>query len=157
MKPDVTDPAARVAHADDLYDEDFFAWTQQTASLLRSRRFDEVDLEHAAEEIEDMGKRDLKELNSRTRVLAMHLLKWMLQPEKRGRSWQSMIVAQRIEIEAVLRQSPSLRERIAGELAWNYAAAVKRAVLETGLPRERFPHDCPFSVDQILDEDFLPS
>ncbi len=156
MKPDVTATADHAAN-EVLYDEDFFAWTQQTAALLRSRRFAEVDLEHTAEEIEDMGKRDLKELNGRTQVLLIHLLKWMLPPNERSRSRQSTIITQRTEIEAVLRQSPSLRPKIASELAWNYATAVKRAVAETGLRPEQFPRECPFSVEQILDEDFLPA
>jgi hypothetical protein len=39
------------------YEDGFFVWTQQTAALLRARRFAEIDVEHAAEEIEDMGRR----------------------------------------------------------------------------------------------------
>lgn len=27
---------------------------------------------------------------------------------------------------------------------------------ETGLPQDTFPRECPFSVAQVLDEDFLP-
>ncbi len=154
MKPDVTDTTA--ADSASLYDEDFFAWSRATAALLRSRRFAEVDLEHAAEEIEDLGKRDLKELNSRTRVLLVHLLKWTLQRDRRSRSWRATIVTQRQEIEALLRQSPSLRPRIASELAANYAGAVKRAAADAGLAAERFPRQCAFTVEQLLDEDFLP-
>lgn len=145
-------PASAVA----LYDEDFFAWTQRTAELLRDGRFDDVDVEHAAEEIEDMGKRDLKELNSRMQVLLLHLLKWRLQPDKRSPSWQATIVTQRIEIEATLLQSPSLRARLRQELPGNYLRAIKRALPETGLERERFSTECPFTIEQILDESFLP-
>ena len=65
-----------------LYDEDFFEWTSRNAALLRAGRFDRADIEHIAEEIEDMGKRDLKELNSRVQVLVAHLLKWQLQAAK---------------------------------------------------------------------------
>jgi hypothetical protein len=155
----VKTPASRPAAEPDPapYDADFYSWTQHTAALLRARRFDEIDVEHAAEEIEDMGKRDLKELNSRMQVLLMHLLKWQLQPARRSPSWQSTIVAQRLEIDALLRQSPSLRPKVASELAANYVGAVKRAVPETGLGRDEFPVRCPFTVDQILDEDFLPA
>jgi hypothetical protein len=140
-----------------LYDTDFYSWTQRTAALLRARRFDEVDVEHAAEEIEDMGRRDVKELNSRVQVLLSHLLKWQRQPERRSPSWQSTIVTQRLEIDALLRQSPSLRPNLGSELARNYAGAVKRAVPETGLGKADFPVDCPFTVEQILDEEFLPT
>jgi hypothetical protein len=140
-----------------LYDADFYGWTQRTAALLRARRFDELDVEHAAGEIEDMGKRDLKELNSRVQVLLMHLLKWQLQPDRRSPSWQSTIVTQRLEIDALLQQSPSLRERLATELAANYAGALKRALPETGLSKDAFPARCPFTVDQMLEEESLPA
>jgi hypothetical protein len=140
----------------DLYEKDFHAWTQHTAALLRSGRFDEVDIAHAADEIDDMGKRDLKELNSRMQILLMHLLKWQYQPSKRSPSWLSTIVSQRIEIDALLRQSPSLRPKLLAELADNYVGAVKRAVPETGFGKDRFPPRCPFTVEQVLDEQFLP-
>ena len=77
-----------MADQSNLYDEDFFEWTRRTAELLRAGRLDQADIEHIAEEIEDMGKRDLKELNSRVQVLVAHLLKWQFQPEKRSRSWE---------------------------------------------------------------------
>jgi hypothetical protein len=148
----------RTATADlsGLYDEDFFEWTRRSADLLRAGRFDEADIEHIAEEIEDMGKRDLKELNSRIQVLVAHLLKWQLQPAKRSRSWNSTIVTQRIEIEDDLKQSPSLKRRIRGGLADNYAKAVRRAIAEAELSPDLFPPDCPFTVEQILDPEFLP-
>jgi hypothetical protein len=139
-----------------LYETDFFAWTQRTAALLRAGRFDVADVEHAATEIEDMGRRDLKELNSRMQVLLMHLLKWQLQPDKRSPSWETTIVTQRIEIAALLQQSPSLRMRLQSELAGNYVGAVKRAWPETALSTDQFPLACPYTVEQIVDEQFLP-
>jgi len=155
VKTPASSRAAKTAAA--LYDSDFYSWTQRTAALLRAHRFDEIDVEHAAEEIEDMGKRDLKELNSRVQVLLLHLLKWQNQPDGRSPSWQATIVTQRIEIEALLRQSPSLRPKLTSELVQNYANAVKRAVPETGLRTEDFPVGCPFTIEQILDEEFLPT
>jgi|MudIll2142460700_1097286.scaffolds.fasta_scaffold98266_2 hypothetical protein len=55
----------------DLYDEDFLAWTEQTAALLRRSRFAAIDIDHLAEEVEDMGKRDLREANSRLRAFTL--------------------------------------------------------------------------------------
>src|SRR5437588_12681668 len=85
-----------------LYDEDFAVWTSETARLLRAGRFDEVDIEHVAEEIEDMGKRDKRELRSRLTVLIVHLLKRKWQPEKRTRGWQSTLLTQREELDGLL-------------------------------------------------------
>jgi uncharacterized protein YyaL (SSP411 family) len=139
-----------------LYDEDFFLWSQCMAKSLRAGQVEAADLFHLAEEIEDLGKRDLKEINSRMQVLIAHLLKWRLQPERRSASWESTIVTQRLEIEALLRHSPSLRRTLALELADNYARAIRRAIPETRLPKNQFPSECPFTLAQILDQDYLP-
>jgi hypothetical protein len=139
-----------------LYGEDFFEWTRRNAELLRAGQLAQADIEHIAEEIEDMGKRDLRGLNSRMRVLLIHLLKWQLQSEKKSRSWNDTIVSQRIEIADDLKQSPSLRGRLQTELSDNYAKAVQRSIAQTGLPPSRFPAECPFTVEQILDPEFLP-
>ena len=77
--------ALSTADPSGLYDEDFFEWTRRNAELLRAGRLEQADIAHIAEEIEDMGKRDLRGLNSRVQVLLIHLLKWQLQPEKRSR------------------------------------------------------------------------
>jgi hypothetical protein len=132
-----------------LYDEDFAVWTAETARLLRAGLFDEVDIEHVAEEIEDMGKRDKRELHSRLTVLILHLLKWKRQPE-------STLLAQRAELDRLLEDSPSLRRTIAAAIAKVYPDVRQLAESETGLPGAAFPSECPFTTDQILDRAFLP-
>ena len=139
-----------------LYDEDFAIWTAETARLLRAGRFDEVDIEHVAEEIEDMGKRDKRELHSRLTVLILHLLKWKWQPEKQTRGRQSTLLTQRAELDRLLEDSPSLRRTVAAGIAKVYPAVLRSAVLETGLLPTAFPSECPFSPEQILDREFLP-
>jgi len=139
------------------YDADFFAWTQRTAALLRARRFDEVDVEHAAEEIDSMGRRDVRELNGRLQVVLVHLLKWQLQPQNRTASWQRTLLTQRSKIHVLLKDSPSLQARLPDDLRGNYEHAVKEAALETGLRADGFASQCPFTVAQILDENFLPA
>jgi hypothetical protein len=150
-------PAARSAVSPDTgYDADFFQWTQSTAEMIRQGRLAEVDLEHVAEEIEDMGKRDRRELRSRLIVLIMHLLKWQFQPELRTPSWDSTIDEQRIQVQFIIQDSPSLRRLPSEELAATYDRAVKRAIAQTGLGADRFPSSCPYTVEQILDSDFFP-
>jgi hypothetical protein len=139
-----------------LYDEDFFEWTQVNGELLRAGLFDQADIEHVAEEIEDMGKRDLNELNSRVRVLMRHLLKWQLQPEKISRSWERTIASQRTELGQLLKDSPSLWVKVQPGLRGNYPKSVHLAALATGLPKSHFPAECTFTVEQILDPEFLP-
>ena len=139
-----------------LYDQDFFEWTQCNAALLRAGCFDQADIEHIAAELEDMGKRDQRELESRLQVLLAHLLKWKHQPEKRSSSWESTIDTQRDEIERLLRQATSLRRSIADALSGVYRKTVRDAARETRLGRSVFTEVCPFTMDEILDEEFLP-
>ena len=139
-----------------LYDEDFAAWTSHTAHLLRAGCFAELDVEHLAEEIEDMGGSQRREVSSRSAVLLLHLLKWKWQPEKRSGSWRSTIIAQRGELHRLLKQSPSLKSVLPESLPEVYPDAVGQAAAETGLPAEAFPDECPFSPDQIMDRSFLP-
>src|SRR5579863_1659056 len=139
-----------------LYDEDFAVWTAETACLLRAGRFDEVDVEHVAEEIEDMGKRDKRELHSRLTALILHLLKWKWQPERQTRGWQSTLLTQRTELDQLFEDSPSLRRAVAAAAAKVYPAVLRSAALETGLSATDLPSKCPFSPDQILDREFLP-
>jgi ribosomal protein L29 len=99
--------AAATTTARASYDADFFVRTQHTAVLLRSGRFGQLDVHHLAEEIEDMGKRDLVELKSRLRVLLAHLLKWRFQRAKRTRSWEATILTQRQDIAALIEEAPA--------------------------------------------------
>ena len=70
-----------------LYDRDIIAWANEQTRLLREGRLDQLDIEHIAEEIEDVGKSEQRELASRMAVLIAHLIKWRYQPERRGGSW----------------------------------------------------------------------
>ena len=151
MKPSVLGPPVQ-----GLYDQDFFEWTVRNAELLRAGRLGEADLEHIAEEIEDRGKSERRELESRLRVLLSHLLKWKFQASGRGRSWRATIRVQRHDVSRLLRQMPSLRPYLRDQLAEVYPVAVEGAIAETDLPNEVFPPACPFSFDQILDADFFP-
>src|SRR5712692_5620366 len=116
-----------------LYDEDFAEWATETARLLRAGRFDEIDIDHVAEEIEDMAKRDKRELLSRLTVLIKHLLKWQHQASHRSGSWESTIITQRAELEQLFEQSPSLRRAVRTSVAQIYQDAVAEAAAETSL------------------------
>jgi len=142
----------------ELYEEDFYAWTQTTAALIRAGKWHDLDREAVAEEIESLGKRDWRELASRIAVLLRHLLKWRYQPERRqrGRSWRSTIWEQRSRLRRLLRQSPSLAPLVPLTLQEEYTEARQRASEETGLPLATFPPACPWEVQEVLDVDFWP-
>lgn len=139
------------------YQHDILAWSQEQARLIRSRRFDLLDLEHIAEEIEDVGKSEQRELANRFAVLLAHLLKWRYQPERRGASWEKTIKAQRKELDYHLSDTPSLRPKLLEprwlDMVWSKAVA--QAVTETGL--NCFPDDCPWSIeDEVLNPGWFP-
>lgn len=140
-----------------LYEKDFYAWSRESARLMRERKFSELDIENIAYEIEAMGKRDKRELASRLSSLLTHLLKWRYEAEYRSRSWNLTIVNQRAEIGDLLEDSPSLSHILPDMIASAYSRARKTAALETGLPAATFPETCPYSQAEILDADFLPN
>jgi hypothetical protein len=105
-----------------------------------------------AEEIESLGKRDLRELESRMTVLLVHLLKWEYQNERRSRSWRSTIDEQRERIKRILADSPSLRPKLDARIEDLYRPAVIRAARETRIPRRTFP-SAPISIGEALERD----
>jgi hypothetical protein len=142
-----------------LYDEDFYQWTQQQAALLREGKWQDLDYANLAEEIESVGRSDKRELGNRLKVLVMHLLTWRYQPESRehGHSWEDTIWEQRGQIAAILEDSPSLRREVPGRLAQQYPAARRKTLRDTRLPDNALPETCPWTPEQLLDEDFWPA
>lgn len=139
------------------YEQDIVAWANEQARLIREGRFDLLDLAHIAEEIEDVGKSEQRELASRMAVLLAHLLKWAFQPERRGASWEITIRNQRKGIEKRLARTPSLQPML-HDAEWQeeiWADALAQAAYETGL--NSFPAECPWTIEQLLDPEWLPA
>ncbi len=142
------------------YDQDILAWATEQARLIRAGQFDMLDIEHIADEIEDVGKSEKRELASRMAVLLVHLLKWQFQPERRGPSWQVSIRHQRERIALALKATPSLKTALRdpdwAKEAW--LDAIGQASRETGLEEAIFPETCPWSMNQqVLQDGWLPS
>jgi hypothetical protein len=152
MSTAATTPSAETS----LYDEDFYEWILTTVALLRQRRFADIDIEHLVEELEDMGKRERRSLESYIRNVVLHLLKWRYQSDKRSSSWRQSIRNGRIEIHKLLRDSPSLKSLVSTMLNEAYPAARADAIDETELSEGTFPSQCPFTVEQVLDAAFWP-
>jgi hypothetical protein len=139
-----------------MYETDFYLWTQEQATLLREGHLDELDVPNLVEEIDSLGRSQRHELRSRLRVLLMHVLKWHYQPERRGPSWESTISEQRIHLEELLSDSPSLMTQVTTLLPHVYALSRQSAHRETRLPLSTFPETCPYAVEQVLDDTFWP-
>jgi hypothetical protein len=142
-----------------LYDEDFLRWTEENAALLRSGNSGEADLAHIAEELEDMGKSQRRELESRVRTVLMHLLKLEFsktRSKRSERSWEATLRTQRIELAALLKDNPSLNPKVDEAIAAVYDDALELAAGETGLPVSAFPRSSPYNADRVRSRDFVP-
>jgi hypothetical protein len=138
------------------YEQDLALWYARQAELLRERRFDELDLENLIEELEVAGKNLRRELNSRLRVLLMHLLKCQFQHERISGSWRGTLNEQRDEIRDLLTDNPSIGPGLMQLADKVYTSAMQRASAETGLPESSFPLTNPYSREQLLDSRFIP-
>lgn len=139
-----------------LHDSDFYAWTQETARLLKEGKLREVDVMNVAEEIEDMGKSEKRGVVSQLSRLMTHLLQWQYQPTLRGNSWKNTIKASRIEIMDFFKDSPSLKNEVKSKFEVAYAKAILIAANETGIDEALFPQACPFSLEECLNDNFWP-
>jgi Domain of unknown function DUF29 len=140
----------------DPYRDDYYAWLNGQAALLRQGRLEAIDSELLAEELEAMGRRERNELVSRLIILIAHLLKWQHQPAHRSSGWRGSIVEQRVQISREIRLSPSLKAFLGEAIQEAYPDAVHIAAQETGIQASAFPQSCPYLEEEMLDEDFWP-
>jgi hypothetical protein len=144
------------------YEIDVTRWALEQARKAREEGAQALDLDHVAEEIESLGRSNERERDSHLETLVLHLLKAEFQPERFTRSWAGTIQRCRSDVERIVAQSPSLNPLESAKvdpaalLAKVYRGARRGAVAETGLPATAFPETCPYTIDQILDPDFLP-
>jgi hypothetical protein len=144
------------------YDDDFYAWTQHQAAVLREMAVadNRFDREHVAEEIEDLGKNARNAVRSQVRRIIEHFLKLQYTPAHGPRAeWMVSIVDARAILADDL--TATLRADATRELDRLYRAARKQGSL--GLERygERdaavlMPNECPYTLDEILDDDWYP-
>jgi Domain of unknown function DUF29 len=138
----------------DLYEADETAWLDAMAELIAEGRMCDLDYSHLQEYLEDMAKRDRKEVSSRLRILLIHVLKWTYQKDMRTPSWESTVFDQQAELEPDMERGV-LRNHAEESLASIYQKAVKQAAKETKLRAETFPPECPWTLEQLLSADVL--
>ncbi len=138
---------------DALYEQDFGRWIEEQARAIREGRFDALDREHLAEEIESMGGSDRREIVSRLAVIVHHLLKQRVQPELDGRSWRSTLNVQRSYLARILARSPSLRGYLDEAFALAIPQGIRSAEIETGIYADRFELEL-ITLSDALGDDF---
>jgi hypothetical protein len=141
----------------ETYCKDLYLWGIEQIKLLKEKRFDELDIEHLIEEMEDMGRSQQHAIYSHQVNLIMHLLKWQYQSSIQSNSWRASIRNARIAMAKLIKENPSLRNSPVNNLVEIYLDARELAADETGLALKLFPIDCPYTIEQILDKDWLPA
>ncbi len=134
-----------------LYVPDEIAWLEESSRLIRAGRLEELDYDNLASYLEDMARRDRREILSRLTTLIAHLFKWQYQPSKRSRSWKATVFTQRNRLESAMTET--LRQHAQDVLPKAYRHAVQLAALQTELDESTFPAECPFTLEQIMTEE----
>jgi Domain of unknown function DUF29 len=152
-----------MAKVKELYDQDFFLWTQEQAEALRRTKESNLplDWENLAEEIESLGKSDRRELAAQITRILRHLLKLEVSPAVEPRAgWRESVADARTAIELVLGDSPSLRREVEELIQKQSPIAAKRAtadLIQRGEPadavRERLEQG-GFTTEQVLGDWF---
>ena len=133
----------------DLYDTDFFKWTQAQAAVVQQGRWSDIDAKNLAEEIECVGGALKSDISNRLANLLAHLLKWEFLPQQRIYCWKARIMEERIFIDGLIEDSPSLKRGPADALARSYRLGRVRAALETDVHENMFPVKCPYSLADV--------
>jgi hypothetical protein len=137
-----------------LYDLDFALWIEEMTKHLKARNLERLDWENLIEEIESLGKRDKRELESRLTTLWEHALKRRYVPlADCYRGWESTIKRTQKEIKRILRDSPSLKNYLSEIESECYQDAVDNLIDEYNVS---FPENAPFpsNLEVLLNDPF---
>jgi hypothetical protein len=141
----------------ELYQVDDYLWLQKTIDILSTRELNKLDIDNLIEELESLSKRDFSKVRSLLRQIIIHLLLleyWQEEYKKNHRHWQIEVIAFRDDLNHSLTRS--LFNKLNDNLENIYQIAVKLARKKTGFSSNIFPVNCPYSLEKILDENWLP-
>jgi hypothetical protein len=148
-----------------LYEQDYYLWLETTLQQLQQiaeaqgiASLPHLDWEHLIEEIEGLAIEQRRKVCSYLRQLLIHLLLygyWDSERDYCGNGWKVEIRNFRAELEFLLK-SKTLKNYMLEQFDSVYEKARKIAIDKTGLPLNTFPSQCPFTIDQVLNSEFLP-
>ena len=148
-----------------LYDEDFYVWTQRQAAALRrlaeTRPNIDLDFPHLIEEVEDLGTSQRDAVRSQLRRIIEHCLKLEFSRARYPRAgWRDSIIDARAELDDKL--TPSLRRDLEQHLPRSWLQARTKADNALRGRRESdaadlLPTDCPYALDDLLMDGWYPN
>jgi hypothetical protein len=142
-----------------LYDTDYQCWLDATVTQLKAGNFNHLDLENLIEEIESLGKSDKRAISSYLMRLCEHFLKlryWESERENCFRGWKLEVANFRLQIQAILKDSPSLKNYLRDNFGLEYRNGRKLFLNASELNANLIPQEPDFTLEQALDEDWLP-
>ena len=140
-----------------LYEIDDYLWLEETIKLLKTKDLDNLDLDNLIEELESLGRNDLNKVRSLLRQIIIHILLleyWQEEHYRNYRHWQGETIAFRDDLNNSL--TTTLKNKLVQELDHIYNVAVKVVVQKTGLASNLFPDNCPYSLEQLFDDNWYP-
>jgi hypothetical protein len=140
-----------------LYEIDDSLWLEETIELLKNKRYEALDLENLIEELEDLGNEKRLRVASLLEQIIRHFLLLQFWTEERAYNqdhWELEIVNFQIQLKR--RLTTNLCNYLQNELTNIYEDAVFFVRKKTK-NKVTFPDSCPYSLEELLDPNCLPS
>lgn len=137
-----------------IYNSDYQQWLGEMVLLLKNKQVDALDYDHLIEELEALGREQKNAVESLVIQVIQHLLfyqYWSSEWEYNERHWRGELIGFRTQLE--LRLTTNLKSHLSQRLDYLYSKARKMAEVKTNL---NLPSENPYSLAEILDEDWLP-
>ena len=123
-----------------LYDADFLLWTEKQADFLRQSQWNNLDIEHLAEEIEAIGRSELNKARSLLKQIFIHRSKLEFIPDKYNRNhWQHELNEFSDQLEDTL--TPSMRLKLELEINKIWQRARRDVLTDYDI---ELPKKCPY-------------
>ena len=140
-----------------MYEQDYYLWLEETIKQLKTRQLANLDYDNLIEELEDLGNERKNAVKSLLEQVMRHLLLleyWSEESERNFYHWQGEILGFRHQLEDKL--TTNLRNYLAEEMTTIYKRALKQVKIKTKYKVD-FPEECPYSLEQLLDENYSPT
>ena len=133
---------------------DLYSWLVEQARLVRDGRWQAIDQDNLAKEIEGLAQQQFGQLESAIHGLLTHLLKWDHPAIRRSRGRVQSVQSQRQAVADVLVRNPGLAPRLPEAIAHCYRRARAEAANDVGLDENSFPAKCPYEWAEIVAREF---
>jgi hypothetical protein len=135
-----------------LYDADLNAWLNQQVEYLQAKQFDKLDIDNIIEELEAVRRMERRCMESHFTILLALLLKARYQPEMSSETYLLSLVHSRMEIEAIIEDSPSMKEEMQTIFEKSWDGALSLAITGTGTEEHQYPTTCPWNLHEAMEE-----